>query len=631
MYTHLPSGPSVSRPNNYSNDQNIQMLNNNEFVPEPRAKFLDALRNVDAGQSIVMPSLGQDPKHFKEGYQGRTFFITQQMIDMWRMLSADQQQQQQQLPLHLRIGPRSIKRVLSGPMGVGKSYLALFLAAKAYAENWPVLYISDAADIDRDEVTSSIRICQLFLSINRDILTAAEFRELIGNRTKGTPLVVSCAYAIFGNLLLQKSRKTLLVVDEHGVLFNSDPPAPERLPVLRPLMNLTAWREDASGARVVLTGTAHAKFERKHLVNGMNDWVEFVGPLPENTFDSLLRLHPFLGRPAIAPKVKKIVNCVPRELMYLDKHMKDSTGNYISEATVDKKLRAFRKDRGDAFLKAARNYFESLDAGSKTDYRRALSNMFLRWSDIEHTISFDWKFLDTGLVYRFKDEYSYVKYKYLCPAALDALLEVYATFPLPRDVSVTSLIDGRLTGNNFEEILFQQLVKYRDIPFKATDLNGSPTTDVHIRFRHFISLEKDQFTPGAEHAQSLVRGYAGYPRFDFMVGRIFIQVSVSTFDKRNEGSASINKAFTRPYNSDPNQNQIEVYLNAMFGPGHKADINDGRFVVTQNGLPVPDFRIVYIRGNLGSPRHLQLVRRYRDVAFVDYEELKTKLFGDFLK
>jgi len=39
---------------------------------------------------------------------------------------------------------RSSKRVLSGPMDVGKSYLALFLAVKAFAENWPVFYIADA-------------------------------------------------------------------------------------------------------------------------------------------------------------------------------------------------------------------------------------------------------------------------------------------------------------------------------------------------------------------------------------------------------------------------------------------------------------------------------------------------------
>ncbi|UZO28768.1 uncharacterized protein OCT59_022280 [Rhizophagus irregularis] len=60
-------------------------------------------------------------------------------------------------------------------------------------------------------------------------------------------------------------------------------------------MNLTYWSENSLGARVVLTGTAHAKFVKKYLINGMNDWIEFVGPLPEDIFDSLLKLHPTLG------------------------------------------------------------------------------------------------------------------------------------------------------------------------------------------------------------------------------------------------------------------------------------------------------------------------------------------------
>ncbi|RUS19337.1 hypothetical protein BC937DRAFT_87647 [Endogone sp. FLAS-F59071] len=205
-------------------------------------------------------------------------------------------------------------------------------------------------------------------------------------------------------------------------------------------------------------------------------------------------------------------------------------------------------------------------------------------------------------------------------------------FPLPRDVSVASLKDGRLTGPNFEEILFQQLVKYRDIPFKATNLNGSSTTDVHIRFQHFINLERNQFAPGTEHAESLVRGYAGYPRFDFIVGRTFIQVSVSTFDVHNRGYANISNAFDH-YNNDPrDRNQIELYLDTVFGGEHRAVIDsEGHFVVTKDDEPVLDFRIVYIRGSPGAPHHPQLVKSYRDLQFINYEELKTILFGDFLK
>ncbi|PKY15211.1 hypothetical protein RhiirB3_427369 [Rhizophagus irregularis] len=72
-------------------------------------------------------------------------------------------------------------------------------------------------------------------------------------------------------------------------------PAPLRLHILKLLMNLTYWSENSLGARVVLTGTAHAKFVKSYLINGMNDWIEFVGPLPEDIFDSLLKLHPTLG------------------------------------------------------------------------------------------------------------------------------------------------------------------------------------------------------------------------------------------------------------------------------------------------------------------------------------------------
>jgi hypothetical protein len=176
----------------------------------------------------------------------------------------------------------------------------------------------------------------------------------------------------------------------------------------------------------------------------MQNWIEFIGPLADGVFDGLLGLHPFLGRSNIAPKVRKIVNGAPRELMHLDIHVTKPDGNYIPEAKIDDSLARFREGRHDEFLKAARDYAATLDAGHKLDYRKSLSNMFLRWSDVENTVNFDWRFLDTGLVYRFKDEYSYVMFKPLCPAALDALLEVYATSPLPRDIGVTSIGNGEL-------------------------------------------------------------------------------------------------------------------------------------------------------------------------------------------
>lgn len=592
--------------------QIFNILNSGEFVPEPRTKFAAVLQKLEIGQYITLPNLGQEPKHFALGYHGRRLFITQQMIDIWNLLSTD--------------STNSIKRVLSGPMGVGKSYLALFLVAKAYSEGWLTLYISDAAELIQPTVEmSSEEICKRFLAMNKDILTAAELKQLVAYAGVGD-IFASCAGVIWG-LFKQKNRKTLLVVDEHGTLFDVDPPVPDRLYNLQPLKVLTFWGELASGSRVILTGTAHAKFEKNYLINGMHAWwIEYVCPLTEEVFDNLLNLHPILGKLSVAPKVKKIVNCVPRELIYFSEYVKDLAPD---DEKIDILLKLFRNHRHDAFLEVARNYLRTLDYGTRMDYRRSLSNMFLRSSDIKINVSFDWKFLDTGLVYRFKGQYNRVMFRPLCPAALDALLDVYCTFPLPKDVSVTSLRDGNLTGDKFEEILFQQLLNHRNVILDATDLCGNPVKNVQIKFEHFFVLEKDQFAPEPQHGNSLIRGYACYPRFDFMIGYLFIQVSISPFDKHNKESANINKAFER-YRDDP-RNQIELYLDTTFGAQHTALYQNGKFHVLKDYIPIEDFRIVYMCGSPSSPNHSRLVNKYQDVAFISYEEIKTKLFGDFLK
>ncbi|RIA99121.1 hypothetical protein C1645_731133 [Glomus cerebriforme] len=114
--------------------QIIDMLENDKFVPEPRENFETAFQDLNVGQSITLPNLGQEPKHFAKGYQGRTLLVTKQMIDIWDELSAD--------------SDHSIKRVLSGPMGVGKSYISYFLASKAYAESIKYFCL---VDLDRSK------------------------------------------------------------------------------------------------------------------------------------------------------------------------------------------------------------------------------------------------------------------------------------------------------------------------------------------------------------------------------------------------------------------------------------------------------------------------------------------------
>ncbi|CAB4421208.1 unnamed protein product [Rhizophagus irregularis] len=216
------------------------------------------------------------------------------------------------------------------------------------------------------------------------------------------------------------------------------------------------------------------------------------------------------------------------------KELHQSISN-ISDDKVDELLEHFCGDQHSELLNIARNHFETLD-------------------------------IDTGLVYHFKDMYDFMLFKPLCPAALNALLDVYKDFPLPRDVSVMFLSNRQLNAYNFEEILFQQMLKHSDILLKAMGLAGKPTTDMHIKFEHFIFLDKDQLASNSQHSKFLIRGYECYPQFDFIIGYIFIQVSISSFVQYNKGFTNISKAFKR-YHKDGSdlRNQIEIYLNTVFG------------------------------------------------------------------
>ncbi|KAF8928325.1 hypothetical protein BGZ47_001691, partial [Haplosporangium gracile] len=133
---------------------------------------------------------------------------------------------------------------------------------------------------------------------------------------------------------------------------------------------------------------------------------------------------------------------------------------------------------------------------------------------------------------------------------------------------------------------------------------------------------------GSGHEKVLIRDHKGHRRFDFMLGPMFIQASISDFGHHNGGSADLSKAFNvRDTNGT---NQIEHYLNDLYGPGHSAKIEQNRVVVTKNGVPVPGFRVVYIRGSPGKPLHHDLVKEFPDVRHVSFEELTEKLFRNIV-
>ncbi|GJJ77452.1 hypothetical protein EMPS_09811 [Entomortierella parvispora] len=602
----------------------FDILKSTEFEPNPRRNFAYLKGRLKAGDSIIVPEMGQEPKDFGRHIvpeknrkkrkdlgkrdQVNQLFVTEQMLELWQEMYLNQDE-------------TTYLRVLSGPMGVGKSYLSYFLAAKAYAEGWLVLYFSDASELDtRDENGAMLEVVKRFLGMNKDILTGADLEKLVKNYNGLIDELTAAVSTIFRDLLKSKDRNTLLLVDEHGKLFDQEPYVPNKFKSLTPLKSFTWWGQRAKGCRVVFTGTAHARYEMTIMEDVFrNRSVVFVGPFSQTVFLKLLDTYPRLNRPEIKREVVASTNCVPRELLYLS----ESAQGSVSVDDVKKWV----ETRAKEFLDVAQKFYDTRSLFRQKLFTKALSQTFLGSS---RRNEFEWDFMDHGLIYRTK-EGSQTRNHILCRPAQKALLDLFRSLSLPEDIKRRINI-GKLGGDDFETALFHQLIcADQPVLLNATDLNGRNKTTIKLEFDDFDTLKTDQTSLGPGYNKVLCRGYQGYPRFDYMLGEIFIQVSISDFQVHNTKNADILEAFKKGFKGDPSRNQIEYYLDDMYGPTHTAVLDSrGKFLVRRNGSELTKFRIVYIRGSPGGPAHNKLVQKFKDVAHISFEELKETLFNNIV-
>jgi len=199
-----------------------------------------------------------------------------------------------------------------------------------------------------------------------------------------------------------------------------------------------------------------------------------------------------------------------------------------------------------------------------------------------------------------------------------------------------------LKGPEFEEVLFNRLVCKCNttIQLNSTDINNDNESIVTLYFDDYAVIKPSGLSLGPCYKTVLCRGFDCYPRFDYMVGPIFIQVSISNFVKHNQStSKNIKKAF-EPMAAQAGisiaqingRNQIEMYLDEVYGPRHSAKIDSttNKFVVTKNGSLVPGFRIVYICGTPGTPNHPRKVIEFPDIAHITFEEIRSQLFPNIV-
>ncbi|RHZ64410.1 hypothetical protein Glove_325g29 [Diversispora epigaea] len=253
-------------------------------------------------------------------------------------------------------------------------------------------------------------------------------------------------------------------------------------------------------------------------------------------------------------------------------------------------------------------------------------------------VQFEWKFLDLGLIYRYEEGITH--YLPLCPPAQKALLKMYMSFDLPENIK-NQLRVGSLTGEQFEEALFNRLVCRCNttIQLNTMDLNNNNRNVITFQFNDYDLIKNPQLSLGPGNDKVLGCGFDRYPQFDYMLGPIFIQVSISDFTSHNnKSSTNIRQAF-EPMSAQAGislvqiggRNQIEIYLDEMYGPSHSARIgSQNKFIVTRNGRHMPGFHIIYIRGSPGTPNHSRKVREFPDVMHVTFEEIRSQLFPNIV-
>ncbi|KAI1292364.1 hypothetical protein EDD11_008791, partial [Mortierella claussenii] len=362
--------------------------------------------------------------------------------------------------------------------------------------------MSDAGLLDTDdENESALQVVKRFLALNKDILTGTELEMLVDEYDGTRNISRNALSIIFDPLLKSRDRKALLLVDEHGKLFEREPYVPQKFKSLNPLKSYNWWGEDAKGSRVVFTGTAHAKYEMTILAESYRlRSVVFVGPLSRHVFSKLLDTYPRLTAPTIREEVIAITKCVPRELVNLS-----AVIEHLPDPITMANLQQWVENRTKDFLATATAYYKSLDLFSKERFHKALLDTFLGSTS---AVNFEWDFLDLGLIYR-SNNVSQIgtQYYILCCPAQRALLELLKMLPLP-EATRKRICDGNLSGVQFEEALCHQLIcAAKPIVLNATDLRGSNQTTVTLDFSHCNALQIGMTSLGSGHEKVLTRGY----------------------------------------------------------------------------------------------------------------------------
>ncbi|KAF8969278.1 hypothetical protein BGZ46_010708 [Entomortierella lignicola] len=168
----VPGGESIDLPPSM-----IELLYNLERKPAPRETFSYLEGNLQAGDYIEIPFMGQYPEHFVSYGSNSRFIITEQMLKIWKEIKEGPTGQ----------GDHIYRRYLSGPTGIGKSQIVFFLAAMGPLAERAHLTISKVStppeghDIAERIIRNQHSLRDLVSAIFTQFLEGRIFRLLVTN------------------------------------------------------------------------------------------------------------------------------------------------------------------------------------------------------------------------------------------------------------------------------------------------------------------------------------------------------------------------------------------------------------------------------------------------------------------
>ncbi|ORZ18399.1 hypothetical protein BCR41DRAFT_370190 [Lobosporangium transversale] len=299
--------------------------------------------------------------------------------------------------------------------------------------------------------------------------------------------------------------------------------------------------------------------------------------------------------------VTRLTHRVPREFMLFIRSIEERA---LTRNDID----TFVAKRTSTFHAIVWTYYETRSETSKK-FAKRLATVFL--GNNSQSSDFEWDFRDLGLIYRLNKD----------GGAMN-----YAFTNIPHHEHILRQVNLGEVGDDFKlTLLVRFLTLTKPIVLRATNLCGKDLMEIKMDFKDHGTIQqgKTSFRHGYGHVLS--HCYPTYPRFDFTLDTMFIQVFVSDFQEHDrKQTKKFQNAFAK--RGSDNINKIESYLDEVLGGNHSAVIDDGHSVVKKDEETITGFIIVYMCGSSGAPNHTGLVDKHKDLLHVSFDELKEKVF-----